>query len=216
MKHFSIKALVLIVVLVVAWLVGSWTSESWRLGETEPQAEMVDPEEMTSSYYDGPVDSLPGPEPCVPTFADGGGPYYKANVPFRDDIAPEAHAGEPLMVQGRIWNGDCSAPLAGVVLDVWQASEEGEYEAGWYRGRVTTGDDGSFSFSTVVPEGYGEGTGYRPPHIHFKVWGGNRLLITSQMFFSEAAGRPGFDEAYIMQVEKQGEGWEAWHDIVVP
>lgn len=169
---------------------------------------------------DGRIDQMESvgvvaPSPCVPTFLDGGGPYYEANAPVRENIAPNPNGGEKLVVRGRIWDGNCRQGLGGVVLDVWQASEEGEYEENWYRGRVVTDEDGSFVFETVIPEGYGEGTAYRPPHIHFKVWSGGRLLVTSQMFFPDVEGRAGFDDAFIVDIEETSDGWEAWHDIVV-
>lgn len=158
--------------------------------------------------------------PCIPTFVDGGGPYYEANAEFRSLLAPDTTRGEKLIVQGLVYNDDCSTPLANVIVDVWQANESGEYEDEWYRGRIITDADGYYQFETVIPEGYGEGTGYRPPHIHFKIWEGTTLLVTSQMFFPEVQGTPGFEDAYIMLVEAEDKGDKVvhygYHNIVVP
>lgn len=157
---------------------------------------------------------------CTPTFVDGGGPYYKPNAPFRNNIAPELHNGETLIVEGRLVKSDCTTPITDAELDVWQANETGNYEDEWYRGRLRTGKNGEYSFQTVVPKGYGEGTGYRPPHIHFKVRIGNEEIITSQMFFPEVKGRAGFDDAYIMKVETEQKNGKplhrGYHDIVLP
>lgn len=157
---------------------------------------------------------------CTPTFVDGGGPYYKPNAPFRNNIAPEAHDGETLIVEGRLVKSDCTTPITDAELDVWQANETGNYEDEWYRGRLRTGKNGEYSFQTVVPKGYGEGTGYRPPHIHFKVRSGGEEIITSQMFFPEVKGRAGFDDAYIMKVETEQKNGKplhrGYHDIVLP
>ncbi len=157
---------------------------------------------------------------CIPTFADGGGPYYQPNSPFRNKIAPEVNNGEKLVTKGKILHKDCQTQAMSAILDIWQANESGNYDDLWYRGRVRSDNEGNFSFETVVPKGYGEGTGYRPPHIHFKVFINNTEVITSQMFFPEARGKAGFDEAYIMQVESTDEGTKtvhnAYHNIILP
>lgn len=150
-------------------------------------------------------------QPCVPTFADGGGPYYQANSPFRDKIAPEQNNGEQLTVKGKILQNDCKTPVANAVLDIWQANESGNYEEEWYRGQVRTDQDGNYEFQTVVPKGYGEGSGFRPPHIHFKVHVNNQEIITSQMFFPESKGKPGFEDAYIMKLETKTQNGKNIH-----
>ena len=156
---------------------------------------------------------------CVPTFQDGGGPYYQSNSPFRSNIAPEDHTGEELTVTGKILQSDCVTPLANITLDIWQANESGNYEDGWYRGQVSTNDEGVYSFTTVVPKGYGEGTGYRPPHIHFKVWQGDQLLITSQMFLP-ISREQGIEDAYIIRLESTPTNGttthQGYHDIILP
>lgn len=156
---------------------------------------------------------------CTPTFVDGGGPYYKANAPFRDNIAPEENQGQKLVVSGKVLKRDCQTPLAEAVIDIWQANESGNYEDEWYRGQITAAADGSYVFTTVIPQGYGQGTAYRPPHIHFKIWDSNRLVITSQMFLPAARNQQ-IEEAFIVKLESKTENGQdvyyATHDIVVP
>lgn len=156
---------------------------------------------------------------CVPTFVDGGGPYYKPNSPFRAKISSDENNGEKLVVEGKVVMNDCKTPVAGATIDIWQANETGDYEDEWYRGQIKSGKDGSYRFETVVPKGYGEGTGYRPPHIHFKVWIDGREVITSQMFLP-AAREQKIEEAYIMKVESkkttESVGHLGKHDIVLP
>lgn len=158
--------------------------------------------------------------PCVPTFVDGGGPYYQPNSPFREKIVPDENNGEVLTVSGKVLRRDCQTPVANAVIDLWQANESGNYEDEWYRGQIRTDRSGNYSFITVVPKGYGEGTAFRPPHIHFKVFVEGNEIITSQMFFPESKGRPGFEDAYIMKLEsteKNGEQiHEGYHDIILP
>jgi protocatechuate 3,4-dioxygenase beta subunit len=157
---------------------------------------------------------------CKPTFRDGGGPYYKPNSPFREKIVPEINNGEKLIVTGKVLKTDCATPVPNAVVDIWQANETGSYQDEWYRGRIKSDDSGNYKFETVIPKGYGEGTGYRPPHIHFKIFAGGKEIITSQMFFPEAKGKSGFDEAYIMKVETAGDSGSkvhnGYHNIILP
>lgn len=158
--------------------------------------------------------------PCKPAFADGGGPYYKPNSPMRKKIVPESNAGETLLINGKVMQSDCKSPAANVVVDIWQANESGSYQDEWYRGKIKTDNNGNYEFETVIPKGYGEGTGYRPPHIHFKVFEGNKEIITSQMFFPESKGTPGFEDAYIIKVESKQVNGKTFHtgthNIILP
>ncbi len=172
-----------------------------------------------NSPQEAKINNIPARH-CQPTFADGGGPYYLPNSPFRSKIVPEINKGERLIVTGKVMRKDCQTPISGAIVDIWQANESGDYEDSWYRGQIITDQDGKYTFETVVPKGYGEGTGYRPPHIHFKVFIDNAEIITSQMFFPEARGKAGFDDAYIMQVSSSTESGkpthQGYHDIVLP
>lgn len=156
---------------------------------------------------------------CIPTFPDGDGPYYRPDSPFRDKLA-QTHRGEKLVVYGQVLRSDCKTPMKNIILDIWQADETGIYHEDSYRGKVRTDSNGFYVFETVKPKGYGEGTGYRPPHIHFKVWEENRLIITSEMFFPEVKGTTGFEDAFIMKLVSEGKGKDkhlkGYHDIIVP
>lgn len=159
--------------------------------------------------------------PCIPTFADGDGPYYQPNSQQRTTLVPDTTKGEKLLVKGKVYKNDCRTPFANVILDIWQADENGKYQKEWYRGRVQVDNKGNYSFTTIKPKGYGEGTGYRPPHIHFKVWDNNQLLITSEMFFPDVKGKKGFNDAFIVQLEEKkslfgAKSLVATHNIIVP
>jgi protocatechuate 3,4-dioxygenase beta subunit len=182
-------------------------------------SKMLDAKHSNPIGRDSPTPTSPK-ETCIPTFQDGGGPYYRPNSPERTEIAPPHTGGITLVVSGKILRNDCKTPVPFATLDIWQANENGEYEDEWYRGVVQTSENGSYKFETVIPKGYGEGTGYRPPHIHFKVFENNREIITSQMFFPESQGEEGFIDAYIMKVEEKTDGDKkvmyGAHDIVLP
>lgn len=192
------KSLVIVLIPIFVGLVFATRNQTRKFTQTDAQNEVLKNEN------------------CIPTFLDGGGPYYEPNTPFRTNIAPENNQGIQLTVQGKILAPDCTTPLKNLIVDVWQANESGNYEDEWYRGRVTSNENGEYEFTTVIPKGYGEGTAFRPPHIHFKIWNGNQLIITSQMFLPESRAQ-GIEEAYIMDVSKQTDtAYIGKHDIVLP
>ncbi|WP_150237620.1 dioxygenase family protein [Nocardiopsis quinghaiensis] len=127
--------------------------------------------------------------------------------PFHIDGSPEAGFGHdmsegiegtPLYVTGRVTDTD-GVPVAGAVLDVWQADAEGAYEAqlevdeARLRAKYRTREDGTYCLRTIAPLGYtipldgpvGDLVGrtdispYRPAHIHFLIdEPGHARLIT--------------------------------------
>jgi len=134
------------------------------------------------------------------------GPYYKAGAPFRDSgllYDQELSSAEvPLVVRGRVTDVATDSPVAGAVLDVWQADGQGIYdEIGYHlRGRVPVADDGSYEYRTVLPEGYQipakgptttllEALGqdnWRPAHIHLRVHVGDSTPLQTQFFMAGA------------------------------
>ncbi len=111
-------------------------------------------------------------------------------------------AGAPLLVSGRVLDLD-GAPIAGALLDVWQASGEGVYDVQDpdrddldLRGKFRTDDDGRFHFNTVTPSSYPLPTDgpvgqllarlgrhpYRPAHIHFIVSAAGYAPVTTHLF----------------------------------
>ena len=88
--------------------------------------------------------------------------------PFHIDGSPELdYAGDmseglpgvPLFVSGTVRGLD-GTPVGGAVLDVWQADEDGAYEAqlpveeARLRAKYTTRADGSYCVRTIAPKGY--------------------------------------------------------------
>jgi hydroxyquinol 1,2-dioxygenase len=100
----------------------------------------------------------------------------------------KATPGIPCFVTGTV-RGLNGEPVAGAVLDLWQADGEGLYEAQrhtqgpWMRGLYHSQSDGSYAVRTVAPIGYTvpmDGTvgelmnrakisHMRPAHIHFAI-----------------------------------------------
>ena len=71
----------------------------------------------------------------------------------------EGLPGTPLFVSGTVRSLD-GAPVGGAVLDVWQADEDGAYEAqlpvdeARLRAKYTTREDGTYCVRTIAPKGY--------------------------------------------------------------
>lgn len=137
------------------------------------------------------------------------GPFYRANAPecaLGDTIARSDTPGSPLLVSGQVRDVD-GTPLAGAVVDVWQASPIGLYENQDphqenmnLRGRFRTDADGRFHFCSVRPAGYPVPTGgpigellvaqqrhpYRPAHMHFVVSAEGHETLITQVFADDS------------------------------
>jgi protocatechuate 3,4-dioxygenase, beta subunit len=129
---------------------------------------------------------------------DQEGPFYplvrqedEDNDLIRVAGRPERASGDILHLSGTVRATD-GAPLSGAVVEIWQTDLHGRYKDErdrspgprdrnfQYWGKTTTGEDGSYSFITLVPGGYHP----RPPHIHFKVWIDGSARLTSQIYFA--------------------------------
>ncbi len=115
--------------------------------------------------------------------------------PFHIDGSPELDFGGdmsdgvpgiPLYLSGIVRSLD-GEPVAGAVLDVWQADADGNYESqlavdeARLRAKYTTREDGSYCLRTIAPKGYSipmdgpvgdlirltDISHFRPAHVHF-------------------------------------------------
>jgi hydroxyquinol 1,2-dioxygenase len=135
------------------------------------------------------------------------GPFHIEGSPelgFGGDMS-EGVPGRPLYIHGAVRDLD-GRPLAGALLDVWQADNEGAYESqldvdeARLRAKYTTREDGSYCVRTVAPMGYSipmdgpvgdlisqtDISHFRPAHVHFLVTAsGHQPLITH--LFEEGA-----------------------------
>jgi hydroxyquinol 1,2-dioxygenase len=134
--------------------------------------------------------------------------------PFHIDGSPELAYGAdmseglpgiPFFVTGTVRSLD-GTPIGGAVLDVWQADEDGAYEAqlaveeARLRAKYTAREDGTYCIRTIAPKGYSipmdgpvgdliratDISHFRPAHVHFLLnVPGYRPLITH--LFEEGA-----------------------------
>lgn len=134
------------------------------------------------------------------------GPFLRADAPFRkrgDSIASDDTLGTRVCVSGKVFDVENGAPLAGAVLDVWQAATNGLYEnqddnqANYnLRGRFKTDQDGSYEFVALMPTAYPVPTdgpvgellrvakrwSYRPAHIHVIASFPDHETLVTQIF----------------------------------
>lgn len=129
---------------------------------------------------------------CRATEANPEGPFWRPGAAFRTKLRGDDDEGEVLLVSGRVLGLPQCIPLAGALLDVWQADATGRYDNREavaaaelrFRARMRTGEDGAYRFETVVPAPYWDGPRIRAAHIHFRVSRLGYLPLTTQLYFA--------------------------------
>jgi protocatechuate 3,4-dioxygenase beta subunit len=139
--------------------------------------------------------------PRTPTELTGPALGERVLGPLDADLTRQ-HAGEPLgeriIVHGRVLD-DTGRPLAGTLVEVWQANAAGRYRHDIDQhpapldpnfsgaGRCLTDSDGRYRFVTVKPGAYpwkNHHNAWRPAHIHFSVFGHAFVQrLVTQMYF---------------------------------
>ena len=104
-----------------------------------------------------------GTGPMTPTPSTGTGPEFIEDVPFTATLWRDGDPGDRLMLRGHVLDVNGS-PIAGAVVNIWQADGAGSYHADAYRGKVSTDETGQYAFRTAVPASY-----YGVRHIHMQV-----------------------------------------------
>jgi protocatechuate 3,4-dioxygenase beta subunit len=129
-----------------------------------------------------------GPLPPTPACHDADeatqqqteGPYFKPSSPERVELFEEGMAGQPIELVGLVLSRACK-PLAGALLDFWQADAKGQYDNSGFRlrGHQFTDAEGRYRLRSVVPGVYPG----RTRHIHVKVQPAGGRLLTTQLYF---------------------------------
>lgn len=153
---------------------------------------------------------------CARTVSLTEGPYFKAGSPARRTLRTSGVKGTPLRLTGRVVDRSCQ-PIAGALLDFWQADGTGAYDNNGFRlrGHQRTRADGSWTLNTVVPGLYPG----RTEHIHVKVRRRTGSTLTTQLFFPGAASN-GSDGIYVASMlvrnfRRAGAGYRATFTFVV-
>ena len=134
---------------------------------------------------------LPDGAICRATSNDVLGPFHRDGAPSRMMIASATEPGDRIALDGVVLADDCTTPLTGAALDIWQADAAGMYheptEAGGpyrLRGKVAAAADGTWAIDTIKPGNYMNGPGWRPAHIHFIVTHPGYRTMTTQLYFA--------------------------------
>jgi catechol 1,2-dioxygenase len=136
------------------------------------------------------------------------GPFWRMHSPKTENggsIVRSPTPGAPLFADCLVRNAK-GEPLAGVEVDVWQASPAGMYENQDdaqadmnLRGQFRTGKDGRFAFRSVKPAGYPvpvhgpvgqllkaqKRHPYRPAHLHFLLHKRGYKTLVTQVFVDD-------------------------------
>jgi protocatechuate 3,4-dioxygenase beta subunit len=128
------------------------------------------------------------------------GPYYVTGMTELKDgnLNSTNLAGVPIEISGHVYDGlDAAKPLAGAAVEIWHADSDGSYHPNGngpatnykseelaLRGFVLTDAEGRYRFDTIYP---GEYSG-RTRHIHFKIRGGNKPELTTQLIVPAKPG----------------------------
>jgi len=131
---------------------------------------------------------------CRVTPRDMLGPFYKPNARAQADMCTSGSGGtEKLLVNGRVLAVSDCKPLAGAMVEVWQADAKGDYsQVGaklddpgcLLRASVLTDAEGRYAFTTILP---GEYPG-RPRHIHYRVSHKEYATLVTQLYFVRERG----------------------------
>ncbi|MFC9245890.1 protocatechuate 3,4-dioxygenase subunit beta [Streptomyces sp. NPDC057136] len=138
-----------------------------------------------------------------PEAVELGSPAFgETDVTELDNDLTRQHQGEPLgeriTVSGRLLDRE-GRPVRGQLIELWQANASGRYAHQRDQhpapldpnftgvGRTLSGDDGSYTFTTIKPGAYpwrNHTNAWRPAHIHLSLFGSafTQRLIT-QMYF---------------------------------
>ncbi|ANW05285.1 hypothetical protein LMTR13_04235 [Bradyrhizobium icense] len=159
----------------------------------------------TPECHDGEAATLPQTE----------GPFFKPSSPERIELLEEGMAGQPIELVGFVLTRACK-PVAGALLDFWQADDKGRYDNSGFRlrGHQFSDAEGRYRLRSVVPGAY---VG-RTRHIHVKVQPRGGRVLTTQLYFpGESLNRTDglFRKELLMRTAKNA-GWLAGRfDFVV-
>jgi len=159
----------------------------------------------TPACHDGDEVTLPQTE----------GPYFKPSSPERFELLEEGMAGQPIELVGFVLTRACK-PLAGALLDFWQADDKGRYDnSGFrYRGHIFSDASGVYRFKTILPGLYPG----RTRHYHFKIQAQRLPILTTQLYFPNERMNtrdPLFSDELLVRFDEAPAGATARFDFVL-
>jgi protocatechuate 3,4-dioxygenase beta subunit len=143
-----------------------------------------------------------------PTLAQTEGPFFKPSSPERIELIEAGMAGQPIELVGFVLSRNCK-PIAGALLEFWQADDKGQYDNSGFRlrGHQFTDADGRYRLKSIVPGVYPG----RTRHFHVKVQASGGRVLTTQLYFpGEAKNRSdGLFRKELLVRTAKNEGWLA-------
>jgi protocatechuate 3,4-dioxygenase beta subunit len=128
-------------------------------------------------------------------------PLSRRLAPSRGDLAGHGEKraiGQLIQIRARVVDED-GAPVQGAMVEIWHCNAAGKYihpndsndappDPNFYgAARIVAGEDGLVELRTIKPAAYpvpDTDGWWRPPHVHFSVWGRTWLSrLVTQMFF---------------------------------
>ena len=118
-----------------------------------------------------------------PTLPEIEGPFFKPASPLRGDLREPGIAGRPVELAGFVLTRACR-PVAGALIELWHADDQGEYDNKGFRlrGHLFTDAKGHYAFKTIMPGLYPG----RTRHFHIKVQAAAESpVLTTQLYFPD-------------------------------
>jgi protocatechuate 3,4-dioxygenase beta subunit len=152
----------------------------------------------------------------MPTRPEIEGPFFKPASPLRGDLREPGMAGRPVELAGYVLTRSCR-PVAGALIELWHADDQGEYDNKGFRlrGHQFADAKGYFAFRTIMPGLYPG----RTRHFHVKVQAAAESpVLTTQLYFpDEPRNREDdfFHPELVMQVAASDDALRARFDVVL-
>ena len=150
-----------------------------------------------------------------PTESQTEGPYFTPSSPKRTSLIESGITGTPLMLTGVVLTRSCR-PVAGALVDFWQADDSGQYDNRGFRlrGHQYTDAKGVYRLETIVPGLYPG----RTRHLHVKVQAPAQRILTTQLYLPGEARNARdriYDKDLLMAMAKPALGGDARFDFVL-
>ena len=119
----------------------------------------------------------------MPTRPQIEGPFFKPASPLRGDLREPGMAGRPTELTGFVLTSSCR-PVAGALIELWHADDQGEYDNTGFRlrGHLFADAKGHYAFKTIMPGLYPG----RTRHFHIKVQAAAESpVLTTQLYFPD-------------------------------
>jgi protocatechuate 3,4-dioxygenase beta subunit len=152
----------------------------------------------------------------VPTRPEIEGPFFKPASPLRGDLREQGLAGRPVELSGFVLTRSCR-PVAGALIDLWHADDQGDYDNKGFRlrGHQFADAKGRYAFKTILPGLYPG----RTRHFHVKIQAAAESpVLTTQLYFpDEPRNREDdfFHPELVMRVVPSDDALQARFDVVL-